>query len=139
MFDLISAAMLDTRMVCRRTLLGHSMWPGRAAGAVLGGPRGAGWSRNSSMPVSSSSSPESVPSESNSPEFYASSHARIDSSYSSRVLRQCAPQLPIVGVREGMHEQHYVIVQHADGSQRTLGASSGRLDYPADLVGIEAL
>jgi hypothetical protein len=40
--------------------------------------------------VSSPSSSESVLSESNSPEFLASSHACIDSSYSSRVLRHCA-------------------------------------------------
>ncbi len=48
------------------------------------------------------------------------------------------PQFPVVSIWEGMHEQRHVIVQHADGSQQTLGAGSGRLDYPADLIGIEA-
>ncbi len=92
MFNSISAAMLETRLVCCKTLLGHSSWPDRASGTVSAGGRGAGGSRSrsNSTPVSSSSSSYLLPSESSSPESFASSQARIDSSYSGKVLRQCA-------------------------------------------------
>jgi hypothetical protein len=49
------------------------------------------------------------------------------------------PQLPVVSIREGMHEQRYVVVQHADGSERTLETGSGCLNYSADLIGVETL
>jgi hypothetical protein len=48
-------------------------------------------------------------------------------------------ELPVVGVRERMHEQHYVVVQHADGIQRSFRADSRRADYPMDFPGVEAL
>jgi hypothetical protein len=49
--------MLETRLVCCRTFLGHSSRPDRAAGIVSAGRHGEGGSksRNSSLLVSSSS------------------------------------------------------------------------------------
>ncbi|MFN9940707.1 MAG: hypothetical protein ACK56I_14635, partial [bacterium] len=47
--------------------------------------------------------------------------------------------LVLVGVREGVREQRHVVVQHADGIERTLEPGSGGPNYPADIFWTEAV